>query len=168
LEAEFIPHSIKLVPVCFSLAGATLAMIFYSSAQRQLFKFKVSLVGRRLYTFLNRKWFFDKVYNEYITQNMLHFGYHTSYKLIDRGVFEFLGPLGLSRMVTKRGDTLAGLQTGFLYHYAFVMLLGVTFLIAVLGLWDVISSYVDGRLFFILLIAAIASASFFKQQEASS
>jgi hypothetical protein len=48
------------------------------------------------------------------------------------------------------------------------MLLGVTFLIAVLGLWDVISSYVDGRLFFILLIAAIASASFFKQQEASS
>jgi hypothetical protein len=121
-----------------------------------------------MYTFLNRKWFFDKVYNEYITQNMLHFGYHTSYKLIDRGVFEFLGPLGLSRMVTKRGDTLAGLQTGFLYHYAFVMLLGVTFLIAVLGLWDVISSYVDGRLFFILLIAAIASASFFKQQEASS
>ena len=71
-------------------------------------------------------------------------------------------------MVTKRGDTLAGLQTGFLYHYAFVMLLGVTFLIAILGLWDVISSYVDGRLFFILLIAAIASASFFKQQEASS
>ena len=54
-----------------------------------------------MYTFLNRKWFFDKVYNEYITQNMLHFGYHTSYKLIDRGVFEFLGPVGLSRMVTN-------------------------------------------------------------------
>ena len=71
-------------------------------------------------------------------------------------------------MVTKRGDTLAGLQTGFLYHYAFVMLLGVTFLIAILGLWDVISSFVDGRLFFILLIAAVASGSFFTKQEASS
>ena len=98
---------------------------------------------------------------------MLHFGYHTSYKLIDRGVFEFLGPLGLSRMVTRRGDTLAGLQTGFLYHYAFVMLLGVTFLIAILGLWDVISSYVDSSLFFILLVAGIASTSFFAKQEAN-
>ena len=62
---------------------------------------------------------------------------------------------------------LAGLQTGFLYHYAFVMLLGVTFLIAILGLWDVISSYVDSRLFFILLVAGIASASFFTKQEAN-
>jgi len=87
-----------------------------------------------MYTFLNRKWFFDKVYNEFVTQNMLHFGYHTSYKLIDRGVFEFLGPLGLSRLVKGRGSELSNLQTGFLYHYAFVMLLGVTFLIALLGL----------------------------------
>jgi NADH-ubiquinone oxidoreductase chain 5 len=35
LEAEFIPHYIKLTPVCFSLAGATSSMILYSSAQRQ-------------------------------------------------------------------------------------------------------------------------------------
>ena len=47
------------------------------------------------------------------------------------------------------------------------MLLGVTFLIAILGLWDVISSYVDSRLFFILLVAGIASASFFTKQEAN-
>ena len=167
LEAEFIPHHIKLVPVIFSLGGAISAFFLYKNHTRWLYEIKVHPFGRKLYTFLNRKWFFDKVYNEYVTQNMLHFGYHTSYKLIDRGVFEFLGPLGLSRMVTRRGDTLAGLQTGFLYHYAFVMLLGVTFLIAILGLWDVISSYVDSRLFFILLVAGIASASFFTKQEAN-
>jgi len=167
LEAEFIPHHIKLVPVIFSLGGAISAFFLYKNHTRWLYEIKVHPFGRKLYTFLNRKWFFDKVYNEYVTQNMLHFGYHTSYKLIDRGVFEFLGPLGLSRMVTRRGDTLAGLQTGFLYHYAFVMLLGVTFLIAILGLWDVISSYVDSSLFFILLVAGIASTSFFAKQEAN-
>jgi len=167
LEAEFIPHHIKLVPVIFSLGGAISAFSLYKNHTRWLYEIKVHPFGRKLYTFLNRKWFFDKVYNEYVTQNMLHFGYHTSYKLIDRGVFEFLGPLGLSRMVTRRGDTLAGLQTGFLYHYAFVMLLGVTFLIAILGLWDVISSYVDSSLFFILLVAGIASTSFFAKQEAN-
>ena len=47
------------------------------------------------------------------------------------------------------------------------MLLGVTFLIAILGLWDVISSYVDSSLFFILLVAGIASTSFFAKQEAN-
>jgi len=98
---------------------------------------------------------------------MLHFGYHTSYKLIDRGVFEFLGPLGISRMVSKRGNDLVSLQTGFLYHYAFVMLLALTFLIAILGLWEVISDYLDGRLFFLLLIAGIASIRFFRHPEES-
>ena len=57
---------------------------------------KTSPFGRSMYTFLNRKWFFDKVYNEYITQHVLSFGYQTTYKLIDRGLFEFLGPLGIT------------------------------------------------------------------------
>ena len=54
-----------------------------------------------MYTFLNRKWFFDKVYNEYITQHVLSFGYQTTYKLIDRGLFEFLGPLGITKLFGK-------------------------------------------------------------------
>ena len=132
LEAEFIPHYIKLVPVIFSITGAISAFIFYMNYANKLYEFKVSRIGRNLYTFLNRKWFFDKVYNDFVTQNMLNFGYHTSYKLIDRGVFEFLGPLGLSRLVSKRGSDLAQLQTGFLYHYAFVMLLGFSALLTFL------------------------------------
>ena len=167
LEAEFIPHHIKLVPVIFSLSGAISAFFLYKNHNRWLYEIKVHPFGRKLYTFLNRKWFFDKVYNEYVTQEMLHFGYHTSYKLIDRGVFEFLGPLGMSRMVSKRGNELVSLQTGFLYHYAFVMLLALTFLIAILGLWEAISGYVDGRLFFLLFIAGIASTHFFRHQEES-
>ena len=104
LEAEFIPHHIKLVPVIFSLSGAISAFIFYMNYSDKLYQFKISKTGRNLYTFLNRKWFFDKVYNDFIAQSMLNFGYHTSYKLIDRGVFEFLGPLGLSRLVSRRGS----------------------------------------------------------------
>jgi|TARA_B110000003_G_scaffold86262_1_gene88352 NADH-ubiquinone oxidoreductase chain 5 len=162
LEAEFIPHYIKLVPVIFSITGAISAFIFYMNYANKLYEFKVSRIGRNLYTFLNRKWFFDKVYNDFVTQNMLNFGYHTSYKLIDRGVFEFLGPLGLSRLVSKRGSDLAQLQTGFLYHYAFVMLLGVTFIIAIVGLWDMIIPLMDSRLIFILLITAFFSSKYLK------
>jgi NADH-ubiquinone oxidoreductase chain 5 len=162
LEAEFIPHHIKLVPVIFSLSGAISAFIFYMNYSDKLYQFKISKTGRNLYTFLNRKWFFDKVYNDFIAQNMLNFGYHTSYKLIDRGVFEFLGPLGLSRLVSRRGSDLAQLQTGFLYHYAFVMLLGVTFIIAIVGLWDMITPLMDSRLLFILIITAFFSSKYLK------
>jgi NADH-ubiquinone oxidoreductase chain 5 len=165
LEAEFIPHYIKLVPVVFSLTGAISAFILYMSYSNSLYELKVSPIGRKLYTFLNRKWFFDKVYNDYVTQNMLSFGYHTSYKLIDRGVFEFLGPLGLSRLVSKRGSGFASLQTGFLYHYAFVMLLGVTFIVAIVGLWDMIIPLMDSRLFFILLITAFFSHQYFDKKK---
>jgi len=164
LEAEFIPHHIKLVPVIFSLTGAISAFILYMSYANSLYELKVSPIGRKLYTFLNRKWFFDKVYNDYVTQNMLSFGYHTSYKLIDRGVFEFLGPLGLSRLVSKRGSGFASLQTGFLYHYAFVMLLGVTFIVAIVGLWDMIIPFMDSRLFFILIITAFFSHQYFDKR----
>jgi len=75
LEAEFIPHSIKLVPVIFSMTGAGSAFVLYTSGSGLLFRLKANnSLGRKLYTFLNRKWFFDKVYTEAVTQPALHHG----------------------------------------------------------------------------------------------
>ena len=48
------------------------------------------------YNFLNKKWFFDKVYSEYIGQFFFKFGYTTSYKIIDRGIIEII-PLAYMR-----------------------------------------------------------------------
>jgi hypothetical protein len=50
--------------------------------------------------------------------------------MIDRGIIEILGPMGLTNLVGKQSLDLHKLQTGFLYHYAFVILLSVTFLIS--------------------------------------
>ena len=72
------------------------------------------LLGRGLYTFLNRKWFFDKVYNEFISQEVLSIGYNTTYKLVDRGLFEFLGPLGITR------TALAFLMAGIILLVAMI------------------------------------------------
>jgi hypothetical protein len=54
----------------------------------------MSWLGKKIYNFLNRKWFFDKIYNEYFGQFFFKFGYSISYKFIDRGIFEILGPTG--------------------------------------------------------------------------
>jgi len=153
LEAEFIPHSIKLIPVCFSMSGAILAYIFYNSFSKELYLFKISFLGRKIYTFLNRKWFFDKVYNEYVAQSALSFGYHTSYKAIDRGIIEMLGPYGISNTVYNISSKISKAQSGYLYHYALVIFSGVTLLIFFIGLWDFVYYMIDGRLLFIYLLS---------------
>ena len=75
-----------------------------------------------MYNFLNKKWFFDKVYNEQLGQFLFNFGYAVSYKIIDRGIFEILGPQGISNILSKGSFTIAKLQTGYIYHYTFIFM----------------------------------------------
>lgn len=130
IDAEFISHFYKLLPVTLSIIGASSALLYYTFFSGDLYWLKTSTFGRKLYGFLNRKWFFDKVYNELLTQNFLSFGYHTSYKLIDRGIIEMLGPFGLSKTVLQKSKNIVGLQTGFIYDYTvwFVIVLLLFFL----------------------------------------
>jgi NADH-ubiquinone oxidoreductase chain 5 len=154
IDAEFLPHSIKIMPVIFSLSGAFFALIFYSLGSNFLVALKLSSFGKSLYNFLNRKWFWDKVYNEQITQKALFFGYHTSFKVIDRGLIEMLGPFGISNLIYKKSLYFKQLNTGVLYHYAFFMLIGIIFIITTVVLLDFTQVIFDTRilLLFILLV----------------
>ena len=147
----------KLLPVALSITGAASACIFYSYKSQFLYDLKISEFGRKLYTFLNRKWFFDKVYNEYIAQNMLFFGYHVSYKIIDRGIIEIFGPMGLSTAVTKQANLMRELQTGYIYHYAFFIFLGTGVLIGLSFLESSVLSFIDYRILSLLVATAFAS-----------
>ena len=131
LDAEFIDHFYKLLPVKLSLLGTFSAFMFYRFQNKLLFKLKISTIGKKLYNFLNKKWFFDKVYNEQLGQFFFNFGYAVSYKIIDRGIFEILGPHGISNILSQMSFTIAKLQTGYLYHYTFIFLTGITTLLAV-------------------------------------
>jgi NADH-ubiquinone oxidoreductase chain 5 len=152
LDAEFLPHSIKLLPVLLSLTGGITSFLLYTYGIRNLYEFKTSQAGRNLYNFLNRKWFFDKIYTEVIGQNILSFGYSSSYKAIDRGFIEMLGPFGLSYLINLKGRSLSNLQTGFVYHYAFVMLVGVTFILILIHIWQSIGFIIDPRLAIIFIL----------------
>ena len=61
-DAEFSNVFYKLLPVNLSLLGFFSAFIFYNFKSKFLFNIKVSLIGKKIYYFLNRKWFFDKIY----------------------------------------------------------------------------------------------------------
>jgi len=152
IDAEFIPHYIKSTPVIFSVSGGMLAFILYNQAPTFLYNLKTSGPGYYLYIFLNRKWLFDKVYNETVSQRVLSIGYDTTYKIIDRGLFEFFGPYGISKNIYKAALNIQKFQSGHIFHYAFLMLIGLTSLISLIGLWDIISIYLDGRLLFIFMV----------------
>jgi NADH-ubiquinone oxidoreductase chain 5 len=128
-DCEFIDLFYKLLPVNLSLLGAISSFILYTFNYKLLFAIKTSFVGKKIYNFFNRKWFFDKIYNEYFGQFFFKFGYSVSYKFIDRGIFELLGPTGLSFSITKVASDLYRLQTGYLYHYTYSILISFTFLL---------------------------------------
>jgi NADH-ubiquinone oxidoreductase chain 5 len=128
-DAEFVDLFYKLLPVNLSLLGATLSFLLYSFQYRTLFIIKTSFLGKKIYNFFNRKWFFDKLYNEYFGQFFFKFGYTVSYKFIDRGIFELLGPTGLSFSATELGSSIYRNQTGYMYHYTYSILVSLTFLL---------------------------------------
>ena len=142
-----------MVPVIFSSSGIILAVLLYGTfSLRTVYNIKMSSLGQFFYNFFNRKWYFDKVYNEYINQSVLNLGYQISYKIIDRGMIENLGPYGLSNLFYNRGFNVLKFQTGLLYHYTFVLLVGAVLLITSLGFFSFSMPFHLFMIFFIILL----------------
>jgi NADH-ubiquinone oxidoreductase chain 5 len=152
IDAEFINHSFKILPVVLSLFGAAASFTLYTFSSKLLFQIKISTLGKKVYNFLNKKWFFDKVYNEFIGQFFFRFGYNVSYKIIDRGIFEIFGPMGLSNSIFKKSLLISKLQTGYLYHITLIMLISSTFLLGIRQFWLVLGDFVDFRLIIIITL----------------
>jgi len=153
VDAEFIQHKFKILPVVLSLLGASSSFFLYTFYNDLLFTIKTSYLGKKLYNFFSKKWFFDKVYNEYIIQVLFKFSYNTSYKLIDRGIIEILGPMGLTNLISKNAWSLSKLQSGFIYHYTFLILILCTVLLCIRQFWFIFSHIIDIKLFIIFLIS---------------
>jgi len=152
VDSEFINLFFKLLPIFLSLLGTIISFFLYSFKNKLLFQLKISNIGQKFYNFFNKKWFFDKIYNEYINQFFFKFGYNISYKIIDRGIFEIIGPLGLSTVITKKAVFLHNFQTGYIYHYTFLILLGSTLMLGVRQFWLFFGQYADYRIFIIFLV----------------
>lgn len=131
LEAEFLPTSVKWFPVLVSLGGVIGAWIVYSYGEGGLYRAKRVSIGRKLYIFLNRKWYFDIVYREWISQGTLKMGYRSTYNVVDKGVLEMVGPRGISEAVYKGGYGVSRVQSGNIYHYVLVMIIGILVFIGV-------------------------------------
>nr|YP_009863156.1 NADH dehydrogenase subunit 5 [Anthoceros punctatus]YP_009863198.1 NADH dehydrogenase subunit 5 [Anthoceros agrestis]QKD76612.1 NADH dehydrogenase subunit 5 [Anthoceros punctatus]QKD76654.1 NADH dehydrogenase subunit 5 [Anthoceros agrestis] len=152
-ESEFAtPTTIKLIPIMFSTLGAFVAYNVNFLANELIFALKTTSSGNGLYCFLNKCRFFDKVFNDFIVRSLPRFGYEVSFKASDKGAIEILGPYGISYTFRELAKQISKLQSGFVYHYAFAMSIGLTIFITIIGLRDFLSFWVDNRLYFIYTV----------------
>ena len=158
VEAEFsLPILIKQLPAILSILGAALAIYLYNISPEFLNSLTENSLGRKLYSFLNGKYYFDVIYNHYFIEKGYKLGYIVS-KEIDRGVIEFLGPYGFSNYFSNAGKEIAKLDTGVITTYALYITLGlILFIVLVFSsiLLDISTEF--ARLSIILFFAFYTS-----------
>lgn len=157
IEAEFsLDPIIKLLPAIFSLTGALLAIYMYHKTPEILINFTENKLGRKLYSFLNGKYYFDVIYNYYLISKGLRIGYTVS-KEIDRGVIELFGPYGLAKKFTKISISIANLDTGVITTYSLYIATGLLSLLFLIFAPFLIGTYMfsELRLLIIYLVSLI-------------
>lgn len=132
-EAHNSPLWVKWSPFIVMVIGFVLAYIFYLVATALPKKLADALPN--LYNFLLNKWYFDELYNAIFLKPAFAIG-RFFWKIGDSKIIDGLGPNGIAARVVDVTNRVVKLQTGYLYHYAFVMIIGI----AVLITWMMIGS----------------------------
>jgi len=105
-----------------ALFGIGLAYICYATARN--WPEKLATTFQRTYTFFYKKWYFDELYERIFVIPSLALG-KILWEEGDQEIIDGLGPNGMASLSAQGGGFLCRLQTGYVYHYAFAMVLGL-------------------------------------------
>jgi NADH-ubiquinone oxidoreductase chain 5 len=122
-DIEFLPIFYKILPFFVSLFGILFAFYLYHVKFSTYFLIKKTLVFLYVYTFFNKKWFVDRIYNQILGQNFLKFAYQYTYQNVDRGFLEIFGPIGILSLVKKFFFSIKFFQNGLTYSYLSLILI---------------------------------------------
>ncbi|UZF93910.1 NADH-quinone oxidoreductase subunit L [Bosea sp. NBC_00550] len=117
-----VPKWVVWSPFVAMVIGFALA--YYMYVRRPDVPGKLAAANPALYQFLLNKWYFDELYDFLFVRPAKWLG-RFLWKKGDGLVIDGLGPDGISARVVDVTNRVVRLQTGYLYHYAFAMLIGV-------------------------------------------
>ncbi|MDA9604921.1 NADH-quinone oxidoreductase subunit L [Candidatus Pelagibacter sp.] len=92
---------------------------------------KFVLLNKPLYKFLINKWYFDEIYNFLFIQSSKKIGLFF-WKIIDVKIIDKFGPDGISILIKNLSLKASKFQSGFIYQYAFMILIGFSALLTFL------------------------------------
>ena len=121
-----VPLSVALAPTAMMFLGWGISAYFY--LLRPDIPVELARQQDLLYRFLLNKWYFDEIYDFLFVRPVLWLG-RLLWKGGDGYVIDGFGPDGVSARVLDVTRNVVRLQTGYLYHYAFAMLIGAAALI---------------------------------------
>jgi NADH-quinone oxidoreductase subunit L len=121
-----VPKWVVWSPFVAMLLGFLLALYMY--VLRPDVPGKLAAANPVLYKFLLNKWYFDEIYDFLFVKPAMWLG-RFLWKKGDGAVIDGLGPDGVSARVVDVTNRVVRLQTGYVYHYAFAMLIGVAGLV---------------------------------------
>ncbi|MEE2980351.1 MAG: NADH-quinone oxidoreductase subunit L [Pseudomonadota bacterium] len=124
--AHHVPLWVKGLPVVVAAAGIIAAYVLYISVPGLSDKIATAL--RPVYLFLLNKWYFDELYDAVFVRPANYIG-HGLWKAGDGAVIDGVGPDGFAAAAIDIAKRTVRLQSGYLYHYAFAMLIGVALLV---------------------------------------
>lgn len=126
-EMHGAPAWVIWAPLVVSMTGLAIAWWVYVAREGM----GARIAARRgpLWSFLYNKWFFDELYDATFVRAARFLG-DLFWKGGDQKLIDGLGPDGVSAVSLAVGKRTGRLQTGYVYHYAFVMLLGVAGLLS--------------------------------------
>jgi NADH-quinone oxidoreductase subunit L len=125
-DMHHVPYVIGMAPTVMMAIGFVVAWEFY--IRRPELPVELARQHEPLYKFLLNKWYFDEIYDALIVRPTLWLG-RVLWKYGDGRLIDGWGPDGVSARVLDVTRGVVRLQTGYLYHYAFAMLIGVAALI---------------------------------------
>ena len=121
VAAHGVPFWVKKLPIVVALFGIFLAYVVYS--WKEGLSSVVVRVFKPIHTLFFNKWFFDEIYERLFVRNSLSLG--RLFSISDKKVIDGLGPDGFASMSQKTGGIFGRIQSGFVYHYAFAMIIGL-------------------------------------------
>jgi NADH-quinone oxidoreductase subunit L len=121
-EMHHIPETIGYLPTVMMVLGFAVAILFYIS--RPYLPIELATQHQILYRFLLNKWYFDELYDLIFVRSAKWLG-RFLWKKGDGVVIDGFGPNGVASRVLDVTRGVVRIQTGYLYHYAFAMMIGV-------------------------------------------
>ena len=130
------PLSTEHPPTWFLLLTPILVLIsipiaYYLFVKNKSIPEQIVKINRPLYEFLVNKWYFDELYDYIIIKPSQKIGLFL-WKVCDVKIIDGFGPDGMSMLIKKISQKANKFQSGFIYQYAFVMLLGFSALLTYL------------------------------------
>ena len=125
-EGHQAPLWVALAPTVAMAVGFAVAWYFYIT--NPLVPFGLAKRFRGVYLFLFNAWYFDALYDALFVRPAKRLG-RFLWKTGDGAIIDGLGPDGVAARVIDITNRVVKLQSGYIYHYAFVMLVGVAIII---------------------------------------